>query len=215
MSRNTRLPSDALYMLWGGSNDTFDAMRYYLDDPTQPGRLLQARGQIDTALGAYGDIMRDLAAAGAEAMLVLNMGDGGLAPVYRDTPIAGLARDFTQYFNLGLSALLDVLDAELTSLDLMRFDVYDFTTRLFNDPSAYGLTNVTESCIRPNTTVDPVCTNPDDYLFWDGVHSTTAANALLAAEVLAQVPLPATPLLVLSGLLALAHPRRRAIKPAL
>ena len=47
------------------------------------------------------------------------------------------------------------------------------------------------------------------FLFFDGVHPTTAGHALLAGAFAAAVPAPAALALVLSGLVALALARRR------
>jgi len=43
------------------------------------------------------------------------------------------------------------------------------------------LTNVTTPCITPR--VAPfTCQQPDEFLFWDGIHPTGAAHAILAQE---------------------------------
>ena len=55
-------------------------------------------------------------------------------------------------------------------------------------PANFGLTNTTTACLIPSE--EPFfCQTADEYLFWDGIHPTRAAHALVAHEaapVLAQ-----------------------------
>jgi phospholipase/lecithinase/hemolysin len=46
-----------------------------------------------------------------------------------------------------------------------------------------------------------VCANPDDYVFWDGIHPTRAAHRILGQQMLAAVPEPQSAALLLAGLL--------------
>jgi outer membrane lipase/esterase len=50
----------------------------------------------------------------------------------------------------------------------------------------------------------------DTQLFWDGLHPTAAAHEIIANAMLRTVPEPASALLALWGLSALALGRRRA-----
>ena len=45
---------------------------------------------------------------------------------------------------------------------------------------AFGFSNVTESCITPEVIRRAICSKPDEYLFWDGIHPTRIAHAILA-----------------------------------
>jgi phospholipase/lecithinase/hemolysin len=58
-------------------------------------------------------------------------------------------------------------------------DVYGLTESVLNDPSKSGFTDVTSDAVQDNGG-----TNARGYLFWDIVHPTTAADALIAASAL-------------------------------
>ena len=65
-----------------------------------------------------------------------------------------------------------------------------------------------------NLAVNPptVCANPDEYLFWDGVHPTARTHEILAREMKrALIAEPGTLVLLGLGLLVigLVHRRRR------
>src|SRR5699024_4264746 len=93
----------------------------------------------------------------------------------------------------------DLLAAELASLSttlpgkLHSFDLFQMLRAVVAQPERFGLSDATDPCIHVNTTVDPVCANPDSYLFWDGIHPTTAGHAVLASAVYdALIPEPST-----------------------
>ncbi|MBP7484430.1 MAG: PEP-CTERM sorting domain-containing protein [Aquabacterium sp.] len=55
-----------------------------------------------------------------------------------------------------------------------------------------------------------ICANPDNYLFWDGVHPTAAAHQVLGNAFAAAVPEPETYALMLAGLGIVVAARRKA-----
>ena len=69
------------------------------------------------------------------------------------------------------------------------FDTFAFLNGIEADPAAYGITNLTTPCFNGTT----VCADPSQYLFWDDVHPTTSADALLAAQFDAAVTTPEPP----------------------
>jgi hypothetical protein len=62
-----------------------------------------------------------------------------------------------------------------------NLDLLDHRRAIVAHPETYGLSNATAACLTPNN-APFTCQNPDDYLFWDGIHPTQAGHAVLAAE---------------------------------
>jgi outer membrane lipase/esterase len=70
----------------------------------------------------------------------------------------------------------------LPGIHIVRFDVNLLLGQIEALPSSFGLINVTDACIQPG---EPpfVCDSPDSYLWWDGIHPTKAAHAILGRTV--------------------------------
>jgi outer membrane lipase/esterase len=170
-------PSDALYVIEMGSNDIRDA--------------LAAGGDVTiiaAALGAIGNNIAALYQAGARKFLLLNAPDISLTPAVRAAdalfPGAGIAAGaalLTQAFNLSLDGLRSQLTAMLPGIQIVPLNVYQKLNSVVADPAAFDLTEVRSACITPNA--PPFhCSQPQEYLFWDGIHPTKEAHAILAHE---------------------------------
>jgi phospholipase/lecithinase/hemolysin len=187
----------ALYVVWGGPNDVF---------------LAQALGNdIGTALGyAVGNLVTitgQLLARGATAVLVPGMPDLGLTPAFDG--FEALGTQLSQQFN---AALLAALMANLPG-GWTYFDTAAFLQQVVANPAAYGFANATDACVNPPFFCGAFG-DPNEYLFWDTAHPTTAAHAILGGQFAATaVPEPATLLLVGGGVVAAAMARRRARRP--
>ena len=168
-------PAGALYVIEMGSNDILDAI----------GQGQNGEAILGAAVLSIADKITTLYNAGARKFFVLNVANLGNTPAVRafDQSIPGtstLAMLFTVGFNTGLSTSLDALDA-LPGIEITRMDVFGLFVAVSANPSAFGFTNVRDACITPE--VPPFkCSQPDDYLFWDGVHPTTAAHGVIARE---------------------------------
>src|SRR5712692_4669054 len=177
-------PEDALYVVFIGANDVRDALSAFAVDPSGA----TSEGIISLALTAVRDNITVLASSGARTFLVPNMPDFELLPVVRmQGPAAqDAARALTAAFNNGLAATLNGLQAALL-VGFKRLDVFRILNGVVADPATVGLSDVQNSCITPDTTVHPFCAQPDDFLFWDGIHPTRAAHAILARDAAALV----------------------------
>jgi phospholipase/lecithinase/hemolysin len=158
------------------------------------GTTAQAVGDIDL-------IVSTLQAEGATHILVPNMPDLGLTPDYLGS-VAATA--YAAQFNAELLASLPAGATYVDTFGLMH--------QIESNPSAYGITDVTDPCF--NKAMGTVCSNPSQYLFWDGFHPTTTTDTILANDFLAaSTPEPSSILMLgtgFAGLLGMLRRRRAA-----
>lgn len=193
---------NALYVVWGGGNDVRDG-----GNPSN---------SMSGAVANIGTVITQLAGDGAKDFLVMNVPNMGLTPQAIGLGPATQAEwsSLSQSFDSGLAETLPGLESLDGGIHITAVDLYDFLDNVISDPSAYGFTDVTDACYTgPTTGVGgTVCANPNQYLFWDKVHPSAAADALIgnyAYSQLTPVPLPAAFWLMISGLGGLAAVARR------
>lgn len=171
---------NALYFVWGGANDFLT-----LDSP------------IDAAQN-IANYVAALATMGASTILVPNLPDLALTPFAQIAGVEAEADAFSTQFNATLALLLTALDATLPA-EIIPFDTFAFFNDVVSNPAAFGFTDASGGCLLSQ----PMCSNPDDFVFWDDFHPTTAAHAQLAAAFARAVPEPGSLLLVVIGIVLL------------
>jgi phospholipase/lecithinase/hemolysin len=178
----------SLYVVWAGANDFFAS--------ASPATIGPAVINVATAVGA-------LAGLGATHIVVFNMPDLGKTP---DGLSSGFSAQLTA-LSLAFDSALGSTIGGLGIPGVSMFDTLDAMDQIIANPAVFGLTDVTTACL--NLSPFSVCSNPDQHLFWDSVHPTTHAHSILATDVAAAVPAPATLLLLGAGLLAAGVAARR------
>jgi outer membrane lipase/esterase len=128
--------------------------------------------------------MLELYRAGARKFLVWNAPNLGLTPAIRALDAASpgaafLADQLTQSFNAGLEGLVLADLARLPGIELYRLDIYGMLRAVVSEPAAFGLSNVKSACITPQS-APYHCQEFKEYLFWDGIHPTAAAQGIIA-----------------------------------
>jgi phospholipase/lecithinase/hemolysin len=179
----TPLPN-ALYVIEMGSNDVRDALAIALEalrsGDNMGTAITKAAVRLQAALTEIGNNISHLENNGANKFLILNVPDIGLVPAVKffGPSASGLATSLTNSFNQGLSSLqaLSVL-----GIDVITLDLFTQSETLVAHPGDFGFTNVDTPCVTPNQPPF-TCPKPDTYLFWDGIHPTKAAHAIIAHE---------------------------------
>jgi len=81
-----------------------------------------------------------------------------------------------------------VVEPNAARMNLSAIDLFLFFHGIVAMPEYYGLTNITDACVTPYVTKGAFCKNRDEYLFWDQLHPTKEAHALIAEFALGQLP---------------------------
>ncbi len=200
-------PASSLFVVWAFPNDVFWALTSG-ELPDQPGVPATTPPLIAQGIGNITGAIAFLAGLGATHFLVPNMADLGKTPFGLGLgPIdaAGLTL-LAQGFNANLALALSALDAALPTAEIVQFDTFGVFQALQATPGAFGFTNATQACVD----FLAAC-NPGTWVFWDGVHPTTAAHQVLGTLFAAAVPEPGgLGLLAVAVALALAARARAA-----
>ena len=184
---------DALYIYWAGSNDVFLAT-------TPPAQL---QNKINGALTNIDTALRQLDARGAKKIVVATRTPRpDLASVDNQNGIA---------LNTALKDFVSSLDP-LLAADILIYDAYSRVADMVINPSNYGFTQSAALCINNNNVGDN-CANDLNvaagYINWDAAHKTTRVHALMAQQLIAQVPEPSVASLLAVAVLALVLTSQR------
>jgi phospholipase/lecithinase/hemolysin len=192
------LAGSGLYVIAIGGNDVRAAGDAVAADPANAATI------IGTAAASYaagvGSMVDALQARGAVNIVVWGVPDVGRSPAALSAgpAAAGAASFISSTFN---GALQGRLASE--SFGVRYFDVAGTLSGVFASPSSFGFSNVTDAC------GGVAGCDPSTYLFWDAIHPTSAAQALVAGAMLTAVPEPASVLLMALGVAGLVAARRR------
>ena len=172
---------EAAYAIWVGQEDIYDAFQALTVDPSG----VQSAGIVQQALAAVSDNIKALWSAGARDFLVLNVPDLGFSPVVREAgPDAQRAASrLTAAYNAGLHHAVEALSA-LANIRVNAFDTDTLMHLIVMAPQEFGLTDVEHPCLRIGAVDDPVCEDPEQHFYWDGIYPTTRGHQIVAHAVL-------------------------------
>ena len=176
----------ALYIVWAGGND-------YLPTDSKDFTPFQTPTQTVANLSAAVQL---LASHRARNIAVANLPDQGEVPLVNRLGAESTALStLTRAHNALLSTTLSGLSQSIPGINLIPLDFSTEFSNIVADPSKFGFTNVTDSCLVQPTTTSPgsLCSNPDQYLFWDSFHPTAAGNRAIASVALSTLTSKSVP----------------------
>lgn len=178
---------NALYIVWAGAND------YLGGDQTNPAIPV---ANLTSAIQA-------LAGVGAKNFLVVNLPDLGKVPLVSNQGaiVSEAATVLVNGHNTLLTQALTLLKPQLAAdINLIPFDVYSVVNDALTNPAKFGFTNTTDACLFPSPLLfNPlpapitVCSNPNEYVFWDSLHPTTVAHGIIGEAAFETINAAAVP----------------------
>jgi len=134
------------------------------------------------------DNLYRLYACGAHNLLFANTVPLEKSPIVPEDPTQPSLSAIYNY--MFLQPVVAAYSGEPFNMNISTVDFFVFTSTILAAPEAYGLTNITETCITPYVTQGAFCKDRDEYFFWDPLHPTKKVHALLGEFALGQLPVP-------------------------
>jgi phospholipase/lecithinase/hemolysin len=183
----TQVPSPqagALYAVWIGSNDVLNIANNTSLTPAQQ------QADISAAVTNEVAVIGGLAAHGAQNLLVLNVPDLGKTPeeIAHGPGAVQTASALSSLYDGELAAALQPLEATgVLKIDLV--DTFSVLNQVNANPGAFGFTDVTDPVWTGDLTNSGSGTlratgaAQNQFLYFDSLHPTAEAHALLASGI--------------------------------
>ncbi|KAK6125124.1 hypothetical protein DH2020_041137 [Rehmannia glutinosa] len=189
---------DALYLVSAGSSDY--VQNYYVNPflnkaytPDQYSSYL---------VSSFTSFIKNLYGLGARRIGVTSLPPLGCLPAartlfgYHESGCVARLNTDAQQFNKKINAATTQLQKQLPGLKMVVFDVFKPLYDIVADPKKNGFTEATKGCCGTGTIettsllCNPksigTCPNATQYVFWDSVHPSQAANQILADSLIIQ-----------------------------
>jgi outer membrane lipase/esterase len=178
--RGPAIPGNALYVVEGGGQNARNALTAVAScggDSVCISGIIQS-----TTAGYVGDISTidsELEGAGAKNILVWDVPNIGATPaaLAAGAEASAVGTLIANTMNRALSAAIG------SDPDITLFDIFDLMNAAIANPGAFGLTNVTDACAQFSACI----ADPSNFLFWDGIHPTSATEDIISDAIEALV----------------------------
>lgn len=189
---------DALYIIGAGSSDF--VQNYYVNPLLNKAFTPDEYGS--RLVENFSSFVKELYKLGARRIGATSLPPAGCLPAtvtlfgfHKPGCVARINND-AQAFNKKINLAATHLKKELHGLKLVVFDIYKPLYDVVQSPSKYGFAEAGRGCCGTGTVETTVflcnsksigtCKNASQYVFWDSVHPSQAANELLADQLITQ-----------------------------
>ena len=171
--------AEGLYYIFVSANDFFE----YLTESDSSNTIDELAAQTVDNIARS---VSTLSALGRRQFLVVNSSDLAALPGASEFNITEQSEQFTSSMNALLPVELERLPQALDDTEIALYDHVAVSDRIRKNPQNYGLTNITEPC-QPVFPIEPACSNPDEYYFWDENHPTRCVHQIISEDMAAFV----------------------------
>ncbi|TXG60339.1 hypothetical protein EZV62_014912 [Acer yangbiense] len=183
--------NDAVYLFSIGGNDYFSFYQTY------PNASQFYKGKfVKMVIANLTSVLKEIYDLGGRKIAFQNVGPLGCIPAMKTidpklgSACADEASSLARLHNRYLSIVLNKLESHLAGFKYSIFDCYNAFGDRVNNPSKYGFKEGKAACCGSGayrggncggitingTKLYQVCSNPGEYLWFDGVHPTESAN---------------------------------------
>ncbi|XP_038707901.1 GDSL esterase/lipase APG-like [Tripterygium wilfordii] len=199
-NKSASIIKDSIYLLGAG---TADFLQNYYVNP-RLNKVYTADQYGLSLVGSFTRFVKDLYGLGARKLGVTSLPPLGCLPAaitlfgfHKPGCVSGINAD-VQKFNKRIDSASKALQKQLPGLKIVIFDIYKPLYDIVNSTSNYGFKEARRGCCKtgrvgatvflcnPTTLAAGTCSNATEYVFWDGVHPSEAANQAIADALIFQ-----------------------------
>lgn len=191
----------SLCVVWAGGNDFIHNFTQGINDTFWSSLTAKAIGNLSNS------VVR-LYADGARTIMVPNQVDLSHIPAVLDSGYPSFVFTYlsnkVSLFNAGLASALTAVASARPDLQLIQPDVHTRFNAVLANLAANGFTKADPDALSDALLTDKSFTGPgQNYAFWDPIHPTAKAHALIAQWFFAALPRPQLGISVAGGSLQL------------
>ncbi|KAG2722828.1 hypothetical protein I3760_02G144900 [Carya illinoinensis] len=189
---------DAIYILSAGSGDFLQ--NYYIHPSVR--RAYTPDEYSSFLVGSFSKFVKELYGLGARKLGATSLPPLGCFPFalnlfkFNGKGCVSTINNAAQGFNKKMNSSAANLQKQLPGLKIVVFDIFTPIYDLVRSPSKYGFVEARRSCCGKGTLettsalCNPnsprTCSNATQYVFWDNVHPSQAANHVIADAMIVQ-----------------------------